>query len=129
MLKILLQRAKEFQNVLQDERQRKDLLLRTLTSKKLITFGIVSNFAGVLFYMVKLNDNNVDRSLSRFVSRQAGRIGNLTIPTFLRPTVYKAYMKMYNVNREEILDQNLKNYNNIKDFFIRHIDVRYIKHL
>ena len=50
---------------------------------------------------------------------------NITVPTFLRSTVYGFYMKLYNVNREEIEEQDLTKYRSLKDFFIRKIKVLY----
>jgi len=87
-------------------------------------FGLASNFAAFIYFLIRFNNYNFDLSPGRFISRRVGRIGDITIPSFMREKVYNMYMKIYNVNKEEILDQNLENYKTIKEFFIRKIDVR-----
>lgn len=122
-MKKILGSFKQAINITKDQRQSEEALQKIFTSKKLFIYGLFFNVVGVGFYMCKFNENNYDMSLSRFVSRLAGRFGDITVPKFLRKHVYSAYMKMYNVNFDEITDKNLENYKCIKDFFIREINV------
>ncbi len=123
-MKKILGSFKQAVNITKDERKSQEALQKIFTSKKLFIYGLLFNVVGVGIYMYKFNENNYDMSLSRLVSRIAGRFGDITIPKFLRKPVYTAYMKIYNVNFEEITDKNLENYKCVKDFFIREINVK-----
>jgi hypothetical protein len=123
MYKRLFEKTQAFKNTLRDPKTRSEYIFKLLTSKKFLMFGLFSNLFGIVFLSFSFNDKFVDKSFTRFISRWAGRLGNVNVPEFMREGLYNLYMNIYNVNREEILDQNLKNYKNIKDFFIRQIDV------
>lgn len=125
MFKKFLGGLKEIKSTFKDERKKSEFIANIFTSKKLVIYGLTCNIIGIAYFMGKVNDKNLDLSMSRWVSRKVGRVGDITIPTFLRKYVYTGYMKMYNINKEEILDQNLENYKTIKEFFIRKIDVRH----
>jgi hypothetical protein len=124
MFKNLFAGLRELRSNMKDEKKKNDILLNVLTSKKLFIFGMSLNVLGLAYFMSKGNDSNLDFSMSRYLSRKVGKIGDITIPTFMRKSIYSGYMKMYNINKEEILDQNLENYKTIKEFFIRKIDVK-----
>jgi len=98
---------------------------KIFTIRRLIIYSLVSNFIGIAYYVSKYNVDSYNLSYSRFISRTTGRVMNITVPTFLRSTVYGFYMKLYNVNREEIEEQDLTKYRSLKDFFIRKIKVLY----
>jgi hypothetical protein len=123
MFKKLFQNVREFNHTIKDPKSREQLFFKILSSKKLFWYGFITNVIGLSIYSILINDKIYEISLTRFISRWVGRLGNTTVPESLRERLYNLYMKTYNVNREEILDQNLKNYKNIKEFFIRHIDV------
>jgi hypothetical protein len=123
MFKKILSNFTKAKTIYRDDRQLNDSLLRLLTSKRLFIFGIVSNIIGLAYYLGKYNETNIDLSMSRYLSRKVGIIGNITIPIFMRKFVYERYMGIYNVKREEILEQDLQSYKTVKDFFIRKIDV------
>jgi MFS-type transporter involved in bile tolerance (Atg22 family) len=126
MFKKILGGFKELKATFKDERKKSEFIANILTSKKMIIYGLTCNVIGVAYFMGKVNQNNYDLSMSRWVSRKVGKVGDITIPTFLRKYVYAGYMKMYDINKEEILDQNLENYKTIKEFFIRKIDVSHL---
>lgn len=125
MFKKILDFKNKCKNIYKDEKLLNEFLIRTLTSKKLFAYILISNLVGMVYWSAVINENNFEKSWTRFISRKIGKIGDFTIPEFLRNTIYSIYIKSYNVNRDEILDQNLKNYKNIKQFFIREIDVGY----
>jgi MFS-type transporter involved in bile tolerance (Atg22 family) len=126
MFKKILGGLKELKATFKDERKKSEFIANILTSKKMIIYGLTCNVIGVAYFMGKVNQNNYDLSMSRWVSRKVGKVGDITIPTFLRKYVYAGYMKMYDINKEEIFDQNLENYKTIKEFFIRKIDVSHL---
>ena len=127
MFKNLFAGLRELRSNIKDEKKKNDILLNVLTSKKLFIFGMSLNVLGLAYFMSIGNNSNLDFSMSRYVSRKVGKIGDITIPSFMRKYVYSGYMKIYNINKEEILDQDLENYKTIKEFFIRKIDVSKIK--
>ena len=55
------------------------------------------------------------------VSRIWGSINNFIIPTPLRSPAFKLYSFMFNVNLNDMQDQNLQNYQNLSQFFYRSI--------
>ena len=117
---------KNFQNLktlAKDDKRIEEAIKSKITFKSSLIFFAVSNVGMLLYFVIKYNENNYDLSLTRYISRKTGSIGNITIPQWLRKYVYEGYMKMYSVDKEEILDQNLENYTTIKDFFTRKIDV------
>jgi hypothetical protein len=75
------------------------------------------------YAIINYNKNNYNISFTRYISRKAGQLGEITIPQSMRGFIYRRYMKIYNVDEEEILDGDLKNYKTIKEFFIRKIKV------
>ena len=98
-------------------------LIEACTLRRLFIYTIVTNGIGLLYYIGKNNIDTYNMSYSRFMSRCTGKIMNITVPTFLRKYVYGFYIKFYNVNKDEIKEQNLSTYRSLKDFFIREIDV------
>lgn len=119
----IIEKVKESLELINKGSREKETLSRAFTMKRFMAFVVFSNIFGVAYFILKYNITNPSLSLSRYVSRKTGQVGEITIPTFMRELVYKGYIKMYSVNKEEILDQNLKNYRTIKEFFIRKIDV------
>lgn len=58
----------------------------------------------------------------RAMSRAWGRFNSfIEIPVFLRPYFFGLFGKMYNVNFDEAVDPDLKNYSNFSEFFRRPI--------
>jgi hypothetical protein len=90
--------------------------------KKLFLPLVITNGLAIYLYQ-KYNTNNFNNSYSRFISRKAGQIMNTIIPVPLRETLYKKYIDLYNVNTDEIVEKDLKKYENLKDFFTRKINV------
>jgi hypothetical protein len=101
----------------------KEFLLASLTLKRFMTFCSVTYFIGMYYAIINYNKNNYNISFTRYISRKAGQLGEITIPQSMRGFIYRRYMKIYNVDEEEILDGDLKNYKTIKEFFIRKIKV------
>lgn len=48
----------------------------------------------------------------------------MTVPTFLRSTLYGAYVNAYNCNMEEAQDSHLKSYRSFAEFFNRPLKER-----
>ena len=90
--------------------------------KKLFFPLVITNGLAIYLYQ-KYNTDNFNYSYSRFISRKVGQFMNTTIPVPLRETLYKKYIELYNVNTEEIIEKDLKKYENLKDFFTRKINV------
>lgn len=84
---------------------------------------IICGMLGALFIYPIFNETNLNLSISRIVSRLVGKIGDFRLPLFMRSTVLNSYINFYKVNREEISDPELNNYETVKDFFIRKINV------
>lgn len=122
-LKNFFKNFQSFKEMAKNDKQLEEAFKSKFSFKTSFLIFAGTNIGAALFFLIKFNDSNPDISISRFISRKTGIIGEITIPKFLRKHVYEAYMKMYNVNKEEILDQNLENYTNIKEFFTRKIDV------
>lgn len=85
----------------------------------LLTSGI-----GVLYLYPKFNNDNYNRSITRYVSRKVGQLMNITIPVSLRESLYLKYIELYNVNTDEIIEKDLKKYETLKEFFTREINVK-----
>ncbi|XP_045467306.1 phosphatidylserine decarboxylase proenzyme, mitochondrial isoform X2 [Harmonia axyridis] len=64
----------------------------------------------------------------RTVSRCWGWMADVKLPEVLRPYVYSMYINMFKVNLSEALNEDLKSYSSLADFFSRQIkqDVRKI---
>jgi len=122
-IKTFLKNFQNLKKLAKDDKQIQEAIKSKITFKSSFIFFAVSNVGMLLYFVIKYNEKNYDLSLSRYISRKTGSFGNITIPKWLRKYVYEGYIKMYSVNKEEILDQNLENYTNIKDFFTRKIDV------
>lgn len=123
MFKKKIQRIRELIQILKSPTDRFNFFVSKFTLKNFIIFGLITNVFSTIILLPIYNESYVNLSLSRFVSRTAGRIGEIKIPVFLREPIYNTYIKFYNVNHDEILDKNLKNYKTIKEFFIREIEV------
>jgi hypothetical protein len=123
MFKKFSNKISNFREILSDRKLLKQKSIQALSLKNIIVFGLVSNVAAMMYFIPKYNEDNYSISVSRYIARKVGQITNVTIPKSIRKTLYGLYIKMYNVNTDEILDKNLENYNNIKEFFIRQIDV------
>jgi len=117
---------KNFQALAKDDKKLEEAIKSTISFKSTFLFFTVTNIGALIYFVLKYNESNHDISFTRYVSRLTGRIGNITIPIFLRKYVYNYYMWLYSVNKDEILDKNLENYANIKDFFTRKIDVIFL---
>ncbi len=94
--------------------------IKSKMSFEKLVFGGILCFA---FLYPFFNNSNLNLSFTRIVSRLIGKLGNCKLPLFIRSTVLNGYIKVFNVNKEEILDQELNNYETVKDFFIRKINV------
>lgn len=62
----------------------------------------------------------------RSLSRLWGRVNSLEVPLFLRAPMYSLYVRLFNCNLSEALVEDLKQYRNLQDFFMRELkpDVR-----
>lgn len=118
---------KEASSLISDKRRLNELIMNKMSLKKFMLFVIISNVTGIAYFTNKYNNSNYDLSLSRYLSRKFGNITNIPLPLFLREYVYKGYMKLYKINKEEILNSDLRSYKTIKEFFIREIKVNYGK--
>lgn len=58
------------------------------------------------------------------LSRVTGYGATMTIPVFMRSTLYGAYVKAYNCNMEEAKDPNLESYRSFAEFFNRPLKER-----
>ncbi len=123
-LKNFFKNFQSLKSMVKDEKKLEETFKSKISFKTTFIFFTVSNVGGILYFLFKYNETNPDLSLTRYISRKTCSIGNITIPIILRKYVYEAYMKIYSVNKEEILDQNLENYANVKEFFTRKIDVK-----
>jgi hypothetical protein len=123
MFKKLSSFKNEFKLISNDVEKLKLFLTKTFTLKRLILFALGSNLITIFYFIPKYNDSNHNISFSRYLSKKIGQVGNIPVPKFMRRSLYRLYMKIYNVNENEILDTNLENYRTIKEFFIRKIDV------
>ena len=122
-LKNFINSIKNFRTLNKDDKKLEDIIKSKISFKSSFLLFTFANVGTLLYFLFKYNEKNYDISLTRYVSRLTGRIGNTTIPVSLRKYVYEYYIKLYSVNKEEMLDKNLENYSNIKDFFTRKIDV------
>lgn len=113
--------------IMKNPEERKTFLLSKMTLKNFILFGIFTNVVSTVVLMPIFNDTYINLSLTRLVSRIAGRIGDIKLPVFMRREIFESYIKFYKVNKDEILDSELTNYNTIKEFFIRKIKVNFFK--
>jgi len=84
---------------------------------------LLANVFTAVFIFPIFNETNLNLSISRLVSRIVGKIGDCKLPLFMRSAVLNSYVNFYKVNKDEILDQELNNYETVKDFFIREIKV------
>jgi hypothetical protein len=105
--------------------QRNQLFRRLISSKYLLSYIIVSNILGCAFFLPKFNKSNYEASYTRYLSRKIGKIMEISIPEFLRKTIYGIYIKVFNVDKTELEEPNLKSYLNIQEFFTRKINVYY----
>lgn len=55
------------------------------------------------------------------LSRLWGQVNSLNLPVWLRPWGFKCYSYLFGVNLDEMVDQDLKNYANLSEFFYREI--------
>jgi len=118
-------KLKNFFKVMRNPNDRKNFLLSKLTLKNFIIYGMLTNIVSTIILIPIFNDSYINLSISRLVSRMIGKIGDLNIPLFMRNNVFSSYIRFYKVNRDEILDPDLNNYNTVKDFFIRKIKVNF----
>jgi len=117
------QKLLNLSKILANKKERDSFLLSKLTFKNFLIFGIATNIGLTLLAIPFYNETYINLSLSRFISRISGKIGNIPVPQILRENVYDFYSYFYGVNKDEILEKELKNFRTIKDFFIREIDV------
>ena len=102
----------------------KNSLINFITFRRLVKYTILTNFFALGYYLFKYNDKRYDLSMSRYLSRKVGFISQLKIPVFMRKHIFNFYCYFYNVNTDDILDQNFENYKTLNEFFIRKIKVR-----
>jgi len=96
---------------------------KIFTFRRLFVYGLISNILGVLYYVIKLNENSYNLSFSRLISRKVGKIMDIKIPKFMRQLCYGRYIWFYGVNKEEIEIQDLEQYKTFREFFTRTIRV------
>lgn len=124
MIRLLLRQLKnkfnrDIPEQVKTSTQIKELML--INGNKYMKRLFVINFTFVFGTIYYLTDYNKQMSVK--VSKLAGKIANLNIPTFLRSPIFNFYMKFYKVNHDEILEKDLKTYKSINEFFIRKIDM------
>jgi hypothetical protein len=119
----LWRQYKYLKSIYKDKRHFNQEIYSFLTSKTFIKYFMCFNLIVAAYTLPKYNYQNYKLSYSRWLSRQIGRVGDISIPEFMRKSLYNFYVKMYSVNSEEILNQDLNSYKTIKDFFIREINV------
>ncbi len=127
MFKKILQKYKEF-NMKYDTSQKQTsyFLNLLLKPKVLLSSFVISNGLLILYFYPKYNSKNHHHSYSRYISRKVGDFMTIRIPESLREPLYSKYIKLYNVNTDDILEKDLKKYENLKDFFTRKINVTYL---
>lgn len=122
MFKKIINFTQEFRSNFRDPKKFQIMINKIITLKNIFSLLIISNVAGFIIFTRKINEQ-VEISFTRYLSRKIGSISNITIPSFLRNKLYGLYIQLYNVNKDEILEQDLTKYKNIKEFFIRQINV------
>lgn len=125
LLRQRIERMIKLVKTLKNPDERRNFLLSKLTLKNFIVFGLVTNVLSSLVLISYYNDSYINLSLTRLISRISGRIGDWVLPSFLRSHLLNAYISLYDVNRDEILDPVLENYKTVKEFFIRQIKVTF----
>jgi phosphatidylserine decarboxylase len=100
--------------------QIKELIL--LNGNKYIKRFVILNLIGIFSIVYYISDYH--KKTSVHLSKVAGVVANLKLPTFLRSPIFNFYMKIYNVNYDEILEKDLKSYKTVNEFFIRKIDMK-----
>lgn len=108
-----------FIRIMGNPQERVPYLKSKMTLMNLLKVGF---FSWVFIYPI-FNRSNFNLSVSRVASRLVGMVGECKLPLFMRSTVLNSYINFYQVNREEILDPELNNYETVKEFFIRKIKV------
>jgi hypothetical protein len=119
----LLQKKKENKLVFFRAIEIRNFLASQANFKRLFKWTMILNFAYFGYYLILHNEEQYNWSFTRGVSRRVGYLAQMKIPETLRNPIFNYYCKVYNVNKEEILDQNFKNYKSINEFFIRKIKV------
>lgn len=123
MFKRILSKWKSFLSVYDTPQKRTTYLISKLSSGKSFFYIVMTSNIFMVYLYIKYNESNYNHSLSRYVSRKVGSIMNINVPSFLRESLYKIYIKNYNVNRDEMIEKDLNKYENLKEFFTRKIDV------
>ena len=60
-------------------------------------------------------------SLTRVMSRMTGRLTNMPLPPYIRGGIYSAFGKLYGVNFNDILVQDLNSFRTFNQFFTREL--------
>jgi hypothetical protein len=102
------------------------MIMEYLNLKNIITFLIIITTYKILFK--KKKERNISYFLI-FVSKLVVFLAHLKPPVIIRPLYFKLMIKIFKINKDEMLDQNLKNYSCFSDMFIRQIKVIYILYI
>ena len=107
------QRHREWQWILEHK------VRRAAVSKKI--FG--ATFAAYLFFFYlrarRQQDLQYRVSFTRIISRMTGRLTSMPLPPYFRSSLYSAFGKVYGVNFDDILVQDLNQFRTFNEFFAR----------
>lgn len=90
----------------------KNIFIRAVTSGKMFTFTMSAYLLGIYLHARKDQNTRYKVSFSRHISRMTGHLCNLTIPSPMRSPIYKAFGKVYGVNFDDILVEDLQEFRN-----------------
>lgn len=97
----------------------KDHLL--LNVKKYLAYSFFLSTMSLIY--IFSTTKRIKDKVSVKTSSMAGKIMDLYIPVSLRKVIYKAYIKKFKVNQDDILNKDLTQYKTLNEFFIRKIDM------
>ena len=92
-----------------------------LNVKKYLAYSIFLSTMSIIY--IFSTTKRIKDKVSVKTSSMAGKIMDLYIPVSLRKIIYKAYIKKFKVNQEDILEKDLTQYKTLNEFFIRKIDM------
>ncbi len=113
----------KFLQVMSNSEDRKIYLSSKLKLKNFIYYSLIINSVLSFTILTFINDSYIDLLFNRYFSRIAGKLTEIKIPKFLREEIYNYYIKFYKINKDDILNSELANYETFKDFYIREINV------
>jgi phosphatidylserine decarboxylase len=91
------------------------------TSGRIISFSIFSYMIGLYLHARKERSMMYSVALTRKISRFTGFMCNMTLPPFMRSSIYSTYGYIYGVNYDDILEPDISNFRNFNQFFTREL--------